>query len=357
MPPASRCLTTAAFLLTITLVCASAQTLEQAASQLASRVAAAVQMKSGLSLGIENLSSLTVTEVVRVRDALQTELIRSGLQLDSNSLALIQITISENPRGFLLISRTPVQDGFKTMMVPWTIRPARPATARSVLSKTLILEHSSPVLDITLTNNGTELWVLEPANLLHFVKSGDAWTARRTTAISLARPPSRDPRGRLTPDPRLADTSSPWPLDASHTVRWAAGRNYFVDDNGGFFSTATIDSFEFKAGLDGRTRMTSPTGQPIANIDDWGSDVAAVQGSCGQPFLLAAAKVDGEGFDRLQAYQLTDSQPVPSGDPLSFPGLLTALWPAETPAQVTAAVYNRKTQKYEVYRIAISCGN
>ena len=357
MPPVSRRLKTAAILITFTLVCASAQTLDQAASQLASSIGSAVQIKSGLSLGIENLSSLTIPEVTRVRDTIQAELIRAGLKVDSNSLTLIQITISENARGFLLIARTPAPDGVKTAMVSWTIRPARPSTARTALSKSLILEHSSPVLDIALTSNGAELWVLEPARLLHFVKNAEAWTADRTTPLSLARPLSRNPRGRLTPDPRMPDISSPWPLDSSHTVRWAAGRNYLFDDSGSFFSAATIDNFEFKAGLDGRTRMMSPAGQLIANIDDWGSDLAAIQGSCGQPFLLATAKTERDGLDRIQAYQLSDSQPVPSGDPLSFPGLVTALWPSETPAQATAVVHNRKTQKYEAYRIAISCSN
>ncbi len=347
----------AAFLLILTLVSASAQTLDQAASQLASRVAAGLPAKSALALGVENLSSLTLPEVIKVRDSLQSELIRAGVPLDSNSLALLQITISENARGFLLIARTPAPDGIKTAMVPWTVRPARSSTKRSIISKTLILEHPSPVLDIALTNSGTELWLLEPAHLVHFTKNADAWTVDRTTAVPLARPLSRDPRGRLTADPRLADVSSPWPLDATHSVRWAAGRNYFADDAGGFFSIATIDNFEFKAGVDGRTRMTSSAGQLIANMDDWGSDVIAMQGSCGQPFLLASGKTDREGFDRLQAYQLADSQPVPSGDSLLFAGRLTALWPAETLAQVTAVVQNRKTQKYEVYRIAIACGN
>ena len=121
MPYASRRLMTAAFLLTFTLVSANAQTLDQAASQLASRVAAAVQPKSAITLGVENLSSLTLPEVVRVREVIQTELIRSGLQLDSNSLTLIQITISENARGLLLIARTPAQEGVKTIFVATSV--------------------------------------------------------------------------------------------------------------------------------------------------------------------------------------------------------------------------------------------
>ena len=101
--------------------------------------------------------------------------------------------------------------------------------------------------------------------------------------------------------------------------------------------------------------MTSSSGQVLAYIDDWGSDLAAIQGSCGQSFLVAPAKSDS--FERLQAYQLTDGQPLPSGEPLTLSGPLTALWPSESAAQVTAVIHNRKTRQYEAYRIAISCGN
>ena len=355
MPPVSRRLKTAVILITFSLVCASAQTLDQAASQLAARVAAAIQAKSGLSMGVENLSSLTIPEVTKVRDAIQSALARAGLAIDSKALPLLEITISENARGLLLIARVPSTNGIQTVMVPWTVRAARSPAARAVLSKRLILEQAYPVLDISLTAGGTELWVLEPARLAHFEKNADAWNADRTTAIPLARPAGRDPRGRLTPDPRLPETSSPWALDARHTVRWAAGRNYFVEEGGGFYSTATVDDVEFKAGLDGRTRMTSPTGQVLAQIDDWGSDLAAIQGSCGQAFLVVAAKTDGS--ERLQAYQLTDNQPAPTGEPLHFSGPITALWPSESVAQVTAVVHNRKSGQYEAYRIAISCGN
>ncbi|MEO8128415.1 MAG: hypothetical protein ABJF23_03815 [Bryobacteraceae bacterium] len=353
----SRCAQSAAFALTFGLIAACAQTLDQAAAQLASRMGAGLPAGSTLSLTVESFSPLPAPLVTRVREAIRSAIVNSGLRLDTNSPTASQVTISENARGFLLIARTPAAGGTRTAMVPWTIRPSEPSQVRASISRTLILEHSSPVLDISLTNNGTELWVLEPDQLVHFRNEGGAWRADRNTSLPLARPPARDARGRLTPDPRLPDTSSAWPLDARHTVRWAAGRNYFLDDSGGFFSAASMEGLELKSGLDGRTRVTSSAGQLLAKIDDWGSDLAAMQGSCGEPFLLAGPKTDGGEFDRLQAYRFADGQPIPSGEPLAFYGVLTALWPAESPAQVTAVVHNRKTQQYEVYRVAISCGN
>jgi hypothetical protein len=140
-------------------------------------------------------------------------------------------------------------------------------------------------------------------------------------------------------------------------VRWAPGRNFFSDEPVGFYSAASIDDFDLKAGIDGRTRVTNSTGQLVSTLDDWGSDIAAVQGSCGQWFVLASAKTERDGVDRLQPYQFTDAQPFPSGEPLSFAGAITALWPAETGTQVTTVVHNRKTGKYEVYRVEIGCGN
>jgi hypothetical protein len=130
-----------------------------------------------------------------------------------------------------------------------------------------------------------------------------------------------------------------------------------MDEPAGFYSVASIGGFEFKTGLDGRARMNTSSGQLIANIDDWGSDIAAIQGSCGQPFLIASSKTEREGLDSLQAYQLIDAKLVPSRESLSLPGPVTALWPSETPAQVTAVVHNRQTGNYEAYRVAIACGN
>src|SRR5438445_8068177 len=158
-----RCFSAAFFIVNIALGYAAAQTLDQAVAQLASQIASNVTAKSGLSLGIENISSLPAPDVVKVRDALQLELTRAGLPLDSNSLALIQVTISENARGFLLLAQTPSGDGTKVAMAPWTSRPIQAPVARATISKTLILEHPAPVLDIAVTNNGTELWLLEPA--------------------------------------------------------------------------------------------------------------------------------------------------------------------------------------------------
>ena len=121
MAYSSRCVKTAAFLLTFGLLPAGGQTLDQAASQLAPRIAAAIPAKSSLSLSVENLSSLTVPEVTKVRDAIQSALARAGLAIDSKALPLLEITISENARGLLLIARVPSTNGIQTVMVPWTV--------------------------------------------------------------------------------------------------------------------------------------------------------------------------------------------------------------------------------------------
>jgi hypothetical protein len=357
MRPASRCLSAAAFLLNLMFGCAFAQTLEEAVSQLVTEIATGVPAKTGLSLSIENRSSLSAPEVATVRNAIQTGLARAGLQVDFKPATLLQVFISENARAFLLIARMPSQDGTKVAMAPWIRDATQPVAPLTVARKMLIIEHPSPVLDVVLANNGTELRVLEPGRLLHFVKGAESWNLDRTTGIPLTGPLPRDVRGRLTPEPRFADTSSPWPLDSRHLVRWAPGRNFFSDDPGGFYSAASIDNFDLKAGIDGRTRVTNATGQLVSTLDDWGSDIAAVQGSCGQWFVLASAKTERDGVDRLQPYQFTDVQPFPSGEPLAFAGAITALWPAEMGTQVTAVVHNRKTGNYEVYRVEIGCGN
>src|SRR4051812_46888519 len=351
-----RCFSATLFIVNMTLGCAAAQTLDQAVAQLGAQIASNGTTKSGLSLDIENISSLPAPEVVKVRDALQLELKRDGLSFDSNSLALIQVTISENARGFLLLAQTPSGDGMKVSMAPWTLHATQTPVARAAIGKTLVLEHPAPVLDIAVTNNGTELWLLEPARLVHFTRAGESWVSDRNNVITPAKPLPRDLRGRLNPDPRLPDSGSAWALDARHTVHWIPGRNFFADESGEFYSIANVGKVEFKAGLDGRTRMTTSDGQLIGNIDDWGSDIVAVQGSCGEWFVLPAAKTERDGPDHLQAFQVTEGMPIASGEALEFSGPITALWPSETPAQATVVVRNGKAGKYEVYRVAIACG-
>ena len=187
MQSAVRSLRSAAILAIFLLGNACAQTLELAAAQLSVRLSAVLNVKTGMNLGIENVSSLSAAEAAKAGDAIRSELTRAGVQFDTNSLALIQISIAENARGFLLIA----QEGTNVVMVPWSGPPVLSTADRAIMGKTLVLEHAAQILDISLTNNDTEFWVLEPARLVHFTNA----LADRSTPLPLARPISRDARG------------------------------------------------------------------------------------------------------------------------------------------------------------------
>jgi hypothetical protein len=336
----------------------SAATLIEATHDLAAQIAVSVPARAGVSIVVENMSTLTAGEAARIQLLMEAEIKQQGIATGGQQ---ITVNVSENNRGFLLVAQIPFQGGNRVLIAPWIRETSAgpPEIPQVALFKNLVIAQPAPVLDFLLASP-TQLIVLEPGRAVNYSLTGTRWTIDRFTEVTLERPLPRDARGRLIyangqAEIHLADRNAPWPL-ANQTVQWAAGRNYLTAPGASpFFATAFSNNRTARAELDGRTHIYDTTGNPLEVIDTWGSDLAAIAGSCGRSFVIAASNSDRDQPDRLQAYDLTDRGAVALGDPLSFPGRITALWPSETGGQISVVAHNPGTGQYEAYRVALTC--
>jgi hypothetical protein len=337
-----------------------AATLNEAAHDLATQIAAVLPAHAGVAITFENASTLSAGEAGRIRTLVEAELKQQGLASTADGLQLT-IDASENNRGPLLVVQLASQSGTKVFIASWTREPAAnaPEAARVALFKNLVIAQPAPVLDFLLPN-ASQLIVLEPGRAVNYSLTGTRWTIDHFTEVALERPLPRDTRGRLIVNNglieiHLPDRNAPWMLD-NKPVQWVPGRNYLVSaDTTPFFTTAFSNSRYVRAEPDGRAHVYDGAGNPLSVIDSWGSDLAVVSGSCGRSFVVASSNTDRDEPNRLQAYDLTDRGAVAMGDPVAFPGRITALWPSETGGQLSVVAHNPGTGQYEAYRVALTC--
>ncbi len=143
-----------------------------------------------------------------------------------------------------------------------------------------------------------------------------------------------------------------------------------------YFSTAflSIESAPYvsvnaavHAGVDGRIRLYEDLQKPpVVTLSGWGSDLTSVKTGCGSAWqVLATGSGDWTKPDAIQAYEIRNHEAVGVGQPLNFPGPVTALGPAAVPRfggigklshDAVAVVRNLQTGRYEAYQLSISCG-
>jgi hypothetical protein len=355
-----------------------AQSMPDAAAQLAARISSLLQRRPTVSLDFHNLTALPLAESSSFRSALELELRKTGLAVATTQPEVnLRVTISENTHGLLFVAEVLTGDARQVVMMPWTA-PAPMEEKRQVqLSRKLISDQPEPILDFLMLDSGSQLLVLTPSKISinRFVEG--KWTASSQAALALAKPIARDPRGRIqnTADafriyvpgttclgvlqPAIKLTCSAanetWlasPRDPELTVRWATDRNFLESDGfrGAFFS---VGSGLF-AGTDGRGHDRA--GDVVTGTGAWGSDIAGIENPCGPgPLLLAAKSGDGLEHDQIQVYEIGRGQITPASEPVDLPGPVTALWPSETLGQVTLVIRNYKTGNYEASLLGVAC--
>lgn len=359
---------------------AHAQPMPEAAMQLAARISSLLPRRATVWLDFQDRSSLAPGEFSTFRAALEQELKRAGLEIAAAAAqpeSHLRITVSENTRGLLFVAAFGNGENPQVVMLPWNAPPASEPRPRVRIMKQAISEQSEPVLDILLLDSGNQLLVLSPGQVSRFHLVNGQWTADGVAAVTLARPIPRDPRGRmeilpsglhlyvsgsscagaLQPEFRLtcAPGNDTWPLNARDpalAVRWVADRNLLESDaaRGPFYSAAA----GWFAAANGR--IQDRAGDPIPGADGWGSDLVSIENSCGIAATVLAAKAgDSPDQDQVQAYEMANGQAVPAGEPLTLPGAVTALWPAEIPGQATLVIRNSKTGRYEASRLGLAC--
>jgi hypothetical protein len=358
------------------LATARAQNPSEAATQLAARISSQLPRRATVSLEMHNQTA-TAFDLSTFRGALEEELRKAGLLMTATQPdTRVRVTISENARGLLLVAEMLSGENRAVVMLPWTAPPEAESKPRVKILRRPVLEQAEPVLDLLLLNSGSELLVLSPAAVSSFHLTEGKWVLTGVAALSLARPPARDPRGRIetalegmrvylpgttctgTIQPALKFSCMPgnetWPAmrDLSLGARWMTDRNTlefegiqgtFYAAANGWFSTADH-------------RIIDRAGNPLAAPEPLGSDLASVENACGSiPTVVASGAGTDPDRDQARAYEIADGHATPASEPLILPGPVTALWPAEAPGQATLVIRNSKTGNYEASRLGLAC--
>jgi hypothetical protein len=345
-----------------------------------------------VALTYRNFSSLPDTSLAQVRSEFEAALPAAP---QGTLAAEARLTLSENAADYLLVEEIRKGDESQVWVAAWKRVNGVPAsTSGFALDRKLVWQQEDPILDIAFF--GDSMAVLGPARLITYDRQGAEWRPRQSIGLPMAKPASRDPRGRLQLDgARLRvflpgvqcsavvgsevaiechTSDEPWVLESGKSAlllaNFVPGRNYFDGrltlQNGSrrsvapFYSAAAAEdhgtAFWLLATLDGRTLMFNETFQELAGIAGWGSDIAGTGVRCAQGSpVLATSPGDAGEPDALQAYSIANRVPVPLGTPVPFPGPITALWPSAA-ASVLAVARNPRTGKYEAYLVTVICG-
>src|SRR5258708_11030599 len=137
---------------------AEAQSMQDAASQLASCIASLLQRRATVSLDFQNLAPLPAPESSSFRSGLERELRKAGLAVATTQPEVkLRVTISENTRGLLFVAEVLTGDARQVVMMPWTA-PAPVDDKRQLqLSRKLIWDQTEPILDFVMLDSGSQL--------------------------------------------------------------------------------------------------------------------------------------------------------------------------------------------------------
>jgi len=349
----------------------------EAAAQLAARISSPLQRRTTVSLDLQSLATLAPAESSSFRSALQEELRKAGLEVAAQPELRLKVTVSENQRGLLFVAESLAGENKQVAFLPWPTPARTEAKPRTRIDAQPMFQQLEPVLDILLTDGSQTMLALSPTKISTYRLSNGKWGFAGVASIATSRPPGRDPRGRLEMNQNgfhayLPGTSctgaiqadvklncmpgdEPWPVnprDPGLSVRWVSDRNLLESDGvRNRFFTAAGPLFSF---VDGRVQ--DRTGENIPGTDAWGSDLAAIENSCGANQIVIAAKAGTSAdHDEIQAYELANGAATASSAPVSLSGSVSALWPAETSGQATLVTRNSKTGNYEVSRLRVAC--
>jgi hypothetical protein len=168
------------------------------------------------------------------------------------------------------------------------------------------------------------------------------------------------------------ESDDPWPLGTDQSglsAFFTPTRNYFTGALSpgiekqttvkAFYSAAMLPRDRYKlwifATVDGQVHLLDGVTDQTAARFGWGSDVASVQSGCGLGSqILVTGNVDAAG-DTVKAFEIADREPVAVSQPAEFNGDITALWTDSDGTAVIAVSQNSETERYEAYRLSLTC--
>ncbi len=376
---------------------AAAQEWDAPARELAEKIIARAQSRTGLSLTVKNISSLPQARVAEVQRALESELRRRGVSLAAPDQAMEQarVTLSENTSGYLWVAEIGHDDSWDVVMVQMPLlAPAERASAALVLRRTPLWSQAEPMLDVVSTGDGSLLVLGRDAVSLYRVQERK-WQLAGAAPLTHSRSWPRDLRGRLvvqadgsfraylpggqctgTMQPQLnlacRESDDPWPLSPEVNAFFSSRRNFFTGavklarsseagDLGPFYSAAMFPQgergFWIVAFTSGGAKLINTQGQVVTAFNGWGSDLAGVASDCGSGWqVLATRAAESTLPDSLAAYEIVNREAIEAGAPLEFAGPITAMWTAADGRSATVISHNLRTGNYEAFSVSAACG-
>jgi hypothetical protein len=323
-----------------------------AVTQLADNVAAAVSPSTPVTLEVKNLSSLDPSDANRIVAAFQNELQRHSLNLVSigsltgRTAVPLRLTLSESAGAYLwaiqIFNNARDPNSFSTGIVSVS---KENAAANGInqpflsLDKRLVWKQPNKFFDFAIVRDSTvgdaALLVLETNRLAVYKLSGSDWVLSHESPIPQTGFPSRDLDGRIdlkehsiaiaeircTADPDLSakiicTKLNPLPLPKMGTV---------------------VSGFPSSVGAILPVTCDSATPVLTSGIGDWT-----------QP-------------DSIQGYLLNSTTSGPpqtlSGNAIQFDGPVLSLEADPETSSARAVVHNLKTGNYEAYIVTATCSN
>jgi hypothetical protein len=371
---------------------------------LAEKIATALGNSRAFSLDVKDVSSTAPVDLTGVRQTLDDDIAQRGVRsAPPPTDAQVEVTISQNLSGFVLVAEIHRGDAQQVAVVPVASTeelPPQPAPEPGIQRK-IIWQQAIPILDFAQVDEDSRraLWYfLEPNRLVAYEFDDGAQVLRNAQPVS-RRYTSRDLRGRLEVTDALhvsafvagvrcdgswnpsfsvecrENAGQQWPMG---TVTWTSdpSRNFFSgtvtlsNDLQAkfppFFSSASPSpettglnsSRRVVAGLDGQVQLFAGTAEPIAAFDSWGSDIISVASGCGSAWqVLATGAGDWTQKDEIQLYEIRDRKAIAIGQPMDLPGPILALWPVGDGKSARVISRSLESGLYEASIVSISCGN
>src|SRR5713101_8105691 len=168
---------------------AEAQSMQDAAAQLAARIFSLLQRRVTVSLDFQNLTPLPPPESSSFRNALERELRKAGLAVATTQPEVrLRVTVSENTRGLLFVSEVWNGDTRQVVIMPWTAPALVDEKRQLQLSRKLIWEQPEPILDFLMLDSGSQLLVLTTSKVSINRLAEGRWIPSSQAALALAKP-------------------------------------------------------------------------------------------------------------------------------------------------------------------------
>jgi hypothetical protein len=376
----------------------------EAVFTLAEKISAALGTSHTFALELNEVSTVAAIDPASLRQTLEDDLALRGAKSSAAPAdAQVQVTISQNLAGFVLVAEIRRQDAQQVAVVPVATSdelPPQPGPEPGIQRK-IVWQQAVPILDflqVSADSHRMLLYFLEPDRLVAYEFDDGAQVLRDAQPVA-RRYPSRDLRGHLIATDAMhvsaflagmrcdgswnpsfsvecrENAGQQWPMG---TVSWASSpaRNYFQGSITfsndlqakfpPFFSSASpspettglSSSRRIVAGLDGQAELFVGNAEPASNFEGWGSDVVSIASGCGSAWqVLVTGSGDWTEKDQIQLYEVRDRGAAAIGEPFELTGPILALWAGEDGRSARVISRNLESGMYEASMVSVSCSN